>query len=233
MEYRQLGKTHLKVSVIGVGTEHLKKLSPEDVTQIITLALEEGVNYFDLVWTLPNILEGFQQSLQHSNVKAHVAFHLGSCINNGKYKRSRNPAECEKYLRTLLDQLNMDSAPVLNIHYVNDLKEWKEVNRKGNSRFSPKTQRATNRQSTLHKHPRPRSDKNRRKNRHHRKRHAPSQYGKPRIRGTGRGIKTLQRDRDRCRSDETFRLRRTAQSRKKSKPCKLQNRLESDATRRT
>ena len=131
MEYRQLGKTHLKVSVIGVGTEHLKKLSPQDVTQIVNLALAEGVTYFDLVWTLPNILEGFQQSLQNSNAEAHIAFHLGSCINNGKYKRSRNPAECEKYLCSLLDQLNMDSAPILNIHYVNDLEEWKEVNKKG------------------------------------------------------------------------------------------------------
>ncbi len=131
MEYRQLGKTCLKVSVIGIGAEHLKSLQAEEISQIIDLALDEGINYFDLVWSLPNITEGFKQSLRSHNAKAHIAFHLGSCVSNGKYKRSRDPAECEKYLRTLLDQLNMDSAPILNIHYVPNLKVWTEINKKG------------------------------------------------------------------------------------------------------
>jgi predicted aldo/keto reductase-like oxidoreductase len=131
MEYRQLGKTRLKVSVIGIGAEHLKNLPAEEIRQIIDLALNEEITYFDLVWSLPNITEGFQQSLQTQNAKAHIAFHLGSCISNGKYKRSRDPAECEKYLRTLLNQLNMDSAPILNIHYVPNLNAWTEINKKG------------------------------------------------------------------------------------------------------
>jgi predicted aldo/keto reductase-like oxidoreductase len=131
MEYRQLGKTRLKVSVIGIGAEHLKNLPAEEIKQIIDKALNEGINYFDLVWSLPNIIQGFQQALQAQNAKAHIAFHLGSCISNGKYKRSRDPAECEKYLRTLLNQLNMDSAPILNIHYVPTLEVWREINKKG------------------------------------------------------------------------------------------------------
>jgi len=131
MEYRQLGKTSLKVSLIGIGAEHLKNLSAEEIRQIIHLALNKGINYFDLVWSLPNIIEGFQQALQNQNANTHIAFHLGSCISNGQYKRSRNPAECEKYLHALLDQLNMESAPILNIHYVPNLKVWKEINKKG------------------------------------------------------------------------------------------------------
>jgi len=131
MEYRQLGKTDLKVSPIGIGTEHLKKLPAEEIRQIIDFAIRAGVNYFDLVWFLPNIMEGFRQSLQGQRRKPILAFHLGSCIRNGKYERSRDPAHCEKQLIDFLSQLDFDYAPILNIHYVGSLKVWQQINRKG------------------------------------------------------------------------------------------------------
>lgn len=131
MEYRQLGKTDLKVSPIGIGTEHLKELPAEEIRQIVDFAIRTGVNYFDLVWFLSNIVEGFRQSLQGQSRKPILAFHLGSCIRNGKYERSRDPAHCEKQLVDFLSQLDFDYAPILNIHYVGTLKIWKQINRKG------------------------------------------------------------------------------------------------------
>lgn len=47
MEYRRLGKTDLKVSGLGVGTEHIEK-SSEDVERILYRAIDAGVNYLDL-----------------------------------------------------------------------------------------------------------------------------------------------------------------------------------------
>jgi len=131
MEYRQLGKTDLKVSSIGIGAEHLKKLPAKEIRQIIRFAIRAGVNYFDLVWLLPNIMEGFRQSLEGQSGKPILAFHLGSCIKNGEYERSRDPAYCEKQLVGFLSQLDYDYAPVLNIHYIGSLKVWKQINRKG------------------------------------------------------------------------------------------------------
>lgn len=131
MKYRQLGKTDLKVSPIGIGTEHLKKLPAEEIKRIIDLAISVGVNYFDLVWFLPNIMEGFRQSLHGQSENAILAFHLGSCIRDGKYERSRDPARCEKQLMDCLSLLDFDHAPILNIHYVGTLKVWQQVNRNG------------------------------------------------------------------------------------------------------
>lgn len=131
MEYRRLGKIDLRVSVIGIGAEYLKKIPAEEIRQITNLAIKEGVNYFDFVWNLPNIIEGFRQSLKEQNKKLNLVFHLGSCVESGRYKRSRKPSECEKQLPSFLSQLDLDSAPILNIHYVPNLKIWREVNEKG------------------------------------------------------------------------------------------------------
>jgi predicted aldo/keto reductase-like oxidoreductase len=56
---------------------------------------------------------------------------LGSCLKDGRYKRSRVPVECNDYLRELLDSLELNSAPIVNIHYAANLDIWKDLNRKG------------------------------------------------------------------------------------------------------
>jgi predicted aldo/keto reductase-like oxidoreductase len=131
MDYRNLGKTGFKVSTIGLGVEYLKTASVQDVTQIFCRGFEEGLNYIDLVWSYPNIIEGLKEALNKTASKPVIAFHLGSCLKDGKYKRSRNPAECEAHLKKLLVNLGLKSAPIVNIHYAANLDIWQEVNRKG------------------------------------------------------------------------------------------------------
>ncbi len=50
---------------------------------------------------------------------------------NDKYGRSRDPLECEKHIRTQMEALDMDFAPLVNVHYVSNVKAWKDINRKG------------------------------------------------------------------------------------------------------
>lgn len=131
MQYRDFGKTGFKVSEIGLGVEYLKNTPAADISKIFTVALEEGINYIDLVWTMPNIIEGLKTAINATGKHPVIAFHLGSCLKDNRYKRSRNPDECEAYLKDLLASLNLNSAPILNIHYAANLDIWHEVTRKG------------------------------------------------------------------------------------------------------
>ena len=49
MEYRQLGNSGVRVSIIGLGTNRFgsKEVGQTDVDQIIDQALDLGINFFD------------------------------------------------------------------------------------------------------------------------------------------------------------------------------------------
>lgn len=48
MHYRQLGKTGMSASVVGLGTEHLDNKPYPLVEEVIHAALERGINMMDL-----------------------------------------------------------------------------------------------------------------------------------------------------------------------------------------
>jgi len=127
MEYRPLGETGLNVGVIGLGVEHLKKKPVGDVARVIREAVGGGVNYIDLVWSFSDVIRGVAEGVGGSRDDVHLAVHLGSCYKNGKYQKSRTPRRCEEFFRDTLRLLDRDSADVINVTYVKDLKDWDVV----------------------------------------------------------------------------------------------------------
>ena len=98
---------------------------------VVNQALENGINYFDLVWSLPSVLEAVKIGIEGRREKVCIAVHLGSGHKNGKYCRSREADECEKFFDGALNNLGTDHADVANIHYVKDREAWKQVNEGG------------------------------------------------------------------------------------------------------
>ena len=125
MEYRVLGSTGLKVSSLGLGVEHLKKQPTETIAEVVHEAVRSGINYFDLVWSLPDVIEGVSQGTVGSDV--HFAVHLGSSYRNGKYVKAKGVKKCEETFRETLDRLDRDSVSVINLHYIKGIKQWEEI----------------------------------------------------------------------------------------------------------
>lgn len=128
---RVLGRTRLLVSEIGIGCEHLKRVRRDKIASIVREASANGINYFDLVWSLPTVLQGVADGIEGQRRNVHLTVHLGSGHVNGKYKRSRKPDECERFFEDALSVLHTDYADIANIHYVKDLGVWKEVRENG------------------------------------------------------------------------------------------------------
>ena len=125
MEYRVLGSTGLKVSSLGLGVEHLKKQPTETIAEVVHEAVRSGINYFDLVWSLPDVIEGVSQGTVGSDV--HFAVHLGSSYRNGKYVKAKSTKKCEETFRETLERLDRDSVSIINLHYIKGMKQWEEA----------------------------------------------------------------------------------------------------------
>lgn len=125
MQYRQLGRTGLKVSEIGLGTEHLT--APEVVTPVIHRAVDAGINYIDMmVWTSEG-RERLGAALRGKREGVILAGHLGAADTGGQYRRTRDPVECRELWHDLLRRLRTTWVDVLHIHYLDSPADYERV----------------------------------------------------------------------------------------------------------
>ncbi len=123
MEYRTLGKTGLKASAIGLGTEYLLGQPRDTVISVVRTAMDNGVNYIDLVYAFAEYRDNFGAALRGRRESAIIAGHLGSAEKDGQYQRTRGLARSEHYFADLLARLGTDHVDVLLLHNFNTLKE--------------------------------------------------------------------------------------------------------------
>lgn len=93
MNYRDLGSTGLRVSEIGMGCEGFGENNCRNTKLFFDAAEENGVNYFDLYTSNPDIRASVGEALKGRREKFIIQSHICSIWQNGQYKRSRNIAE--------------------------------------------------------------------------------------------------------------------------------------------
>ena len=89
--------------------------------------MDNGVNYIDLVFNIPEILEGVRKGIRGSREDVNLVFHLGSTVHKGDYKKTRDMKDIKKQFQNTLDTLNTDYIDVANLHYIKKMDEYDEV----------------------------------------------------------------------------------------------------------
>lgn len=127
MKYRDLGNTGLKVSEIGMGCEGFAEDQCRNTQLLFDAAEEYGVNYFDLYTPNPEVRTCVGKALSGRREKFIIQSHLCSVWKNGQYKRTRNIEEVKAGFQEMLSLLQTDYIDVGMIHYVDSMKDWKEI----------------------------------------------------------------------------------------------------------
>ncbi|MFX1573514.1 MAG: aldo/keto reductase [Promethearchaeota archaeon] len=130
MNYRVLGKTGLKVSEIGLGTEYLYHQPRETVISVILKAIKNGINYFDLVFNVSEYIENISAGIKDHRDEVIIACHLGSIEYEGKVRRTRNVRDCEKAILNSLSLLKRDYIDIINLQFVKE-KEYESLIARG------------------------------------------------------------------------------------------------------
>ena len=126
MKYRILGKSSLKISEIGVGTEYLAHQPTDTIIQTVCSAIEAGINYIDVLFAFPPFLQALGQAIEPIRNKVNLAIHIGCGIVDGKHKKIRSPESAQKAFNDVLTKLNIDCADVAIIQNINT-REYEKI----------------------------------------------------------------------------------------------------------
>mgnify|MGYP001326911770 FL=1 len=129
MRYTKLGRTGMQASVIGIGLEHMLGQPRETVVSTIRQAVEDGVTYFDVVYSMSDYLDDVGAGFRGNRHRVLLTSHLGSTDKKGQYHKTRGLKRCEATFHDVLERLGTDYIDVLFLHNFNTLKDWERSSR--------------------------------------------------------------------------------------------------------
>ena len=102
MVFRELGKTGLKVSAIGLGCEHLARKPYSQVEETINAALEHNINILDVFMPGKEVRENIAKALGSRRKEVIIQGHIGSTDIRQQYDISRDLPTVRRYFEDIL-----------------------------------------------------------------------------------------------------------------------------------
>ena len=127
MIYRELGRTGIMVSEIGLGCEGFAKKEEDFVEEMFKMALAHGVNCMDLYSPDPELRDRIGKVLRGKRENFIIQAHLCSAWQGGQYKCTRNINEVKAAFEDLLARLETSYIDIGMIHYVDSVPAWREI----------------------------------------------------------------------------------------------------------
>ena len=127
MRYRELGRTGLQVSEIGLGAEWLERHNQEEVTAVIQRCESYGINILDCWMSNPEVRTKIGNAIQGHREQWIIQGHFGSTWENGQYVRNKELSAVKPAFQDLLDRLQTDYIDLGMIHFVDEEAEFHRI----------------------------------------------------------------------------------------------------------
>lgn len=127
MQYRELGKTGLRVSEIGLGAEWLERHNAEEVKEVIEHCRKSGINILDCWMSEPNVRSNIGAAIKDHRDHWIIQGHLGSTWQDGQYVRTRELPKVKEAFQDLLTRLQTDYVDLGMIHFVDEKAEFERI----------------------------------------------------------------------------------------------------------
>ena len=127
MNYRPLGNTGIMVSEISIGCGGFEKIDSAASLELMTVALDSGMNYIDIYDASPKTRSNIGYALQGRRDEMIIQGHIGTIFKDGQHSRTRDVEETRQGFEDLLARLGTDHIEVGMIHIADSRQEWEEL----------------------------------------------------------------------------------------------------------
>lgn len=125
MEYRINRRTGDKISVIGLGASSISESNENDAIETLKLALENGINYFDLAAGDSTCFKYYGKAFKDVRDKVIYQIHFGANYETGSYGWTTNLDKIKKSVKWQLEQLQTNYIDYGFIHCLDEESDWK------------------------------------------------------------------------------------------------------------
>lgn len=127
MKFRTLGNTGLMVSEISIGCGGFEKLDSAASLELMTMALDSGMNYIDIYDANPKTRSNIGYALQGRRDEMIIQGHIGTIWAGGQHTRTRDLDSTKAGFEDLLARLGTDHIEVGMIHITDSRADWEEI----------------------------------------------------------------------------------------------------------
>ena len=121
MEYRNLPHGKEQISIIGLGNSSIGASEEKEMEQTIAMALENGVNYFDMAAGDAAPFPVYGRLLSGCREKAYLQVHFGADYRSGKYGWTLDLEEIKRSIDWQLRALGTDYIDFGFVHCIDEI----------------------------------------------------------------------------------------------------------------
>ena len=127
MIYVPLGNGEF-ISAVSLGAEHLEKADDALVNEVVSAAIDGGINFIDAFMPQPGVRDAIGKALKGRRGKVMLAGHLGASLDaGGQYERSRDEKTSLRMIEDFLRRTRSDVIDLLMLHFVDDPGDARDV----------------------------------------------------------------------------------------------------------
>lgn len=128
MQYRKLPHGMEQISVIGMGMGSIHQdNSEEEIEQVVCLAMENGINYFDMAAPDEKPYISYARAFEGRREQVYLQMHFGAVYDNGKYGWTRDVKRIKDAFAEQLDILHTNYTDMGYVHCVDEMDDFQKV----------------------------------------------------------------------------------------------------------
>lgn len=131
MQYRKLPKGTEQISILGLGTSSIQASSEREIEEIVSYAMDQGINYFDMASSEAKPFAAYGRAIRGRRQDAYFQIHFGANYETGTYGWTTDLDTVKRSVDWQLKQLGTDYIDFGFIHCIDEVSDLRSVQESG------------------------------------------------------------------------------------------------------